>query len=638
MITSIRKQQELTAQSIPRKLPIGAEVVPGLGVHFRVWSPLQKKMSVVLEDPDLNPEQDVRSFPLAAEAEGYFSGIIPEAAPGTLYRYQLDNGERYPDPASRFQPQGPHGPSQVVDSSTFRWTDQSWPGVDIKGQVIYEMHIGTFTPEGTWQSAAALLDQIAAVGITVLEIMPIADFPGRFGWGYDGVDFFAPSHLYGTPDDARNFVNKAHAAGLGVVLDVVYNHQGPDGSYLHKFSGDYFTNRYKTEWGSAFNFDGDNSGPVREFILANARCWVDEFHMDGLRIDATQSMFDRSREHILTAVTREVRDAARNRATIVVAESEPQYATLALAVEKGGSGMDGLWNDDFHHTARVAATGITGAYYADYRGTPQEFISAVKWGYLFQGQYYEWQHKKRGTSSLWLKPENFIIFIQNHDQISNSGRGQRIHQLTSPGRYRALTALLLLIPGTPMLFQGQEFAASSPFLYFADHKIEISRLVKQGRKQFLAQFENLAAPEVQAFLADPVSSDTFLRCKLDFSDRERNRDALALHTDLIRIRREDPVFRMQQCRGVDGAVLGPEAFVLRFFEENGNDRLLIVNLGRQIDLRPAPEPLLAPPEGGGWDLFWSSEDLKYGGSGTAPVEREGRWHIPAQAAVVMKPG
>jgi maltooligosyltrehalose trehalohydrolase len=332
-----------------------------------------------------------------------------------------------------------------------------------------------------------------------------------------------------------------------------------------------------------------------------------------------------------------VRNSGRGRATIVVAENEPQEARLALPIDRGGFGMDALWNDDFHHSARVAVTGSTQGYYSDYRGTPQEFISAAKWGYLFQGQYYEWQQKRRGSSSLRLKPENFIIFIQNHDQVANSARGDRIHTLTSPGRYRAVTALMLLMPGTPLLFQGQEFAASTPFLYFADHKPEIAEYVQKGRKEFLSQFQGLSTGEVQRFLPDPGNCETFERSKLDFSERERHGEALALHKDLLRLRREDPVFRVQRCRSVDGAVLCTEAFVLRYFEPRGDDRLLIVNLGHDLDFRPAPEPLLAPPQDKIWQILWSSEDLKYGGSGTPPVEAGGKWHIPAHAAVVMTP-
>jgi maltooligosyltrehalose trehalohydrolase len=575
---------------------------------------------------------------LAAEKEGYFAGHVLQAKAGTRYRYRLDGGpDLYPDPASRFQPEGPHGPSQVIAPGRFPWTDSGWRGVPLEGQVLYEMHVGTFTREGTWEAAAQELPELAALGVTVVEVMPVAEFPGRFGWGYDGVGLFAPTRLYGDPDDFRRFVDQAHAVGLGVILDVVYNHLGPDGNYLKQFAGDYFTDRYQNEWGEAINFDGPNCGPVREFFCANAGYWVDEFHLDGLRLDATPQIFDQSGEHILAQITRRVREAARGRATLIVAENEPQHTKLVRPLDQGGYGIDGLWNDDFHHSAMVALTGHNEAFYSDFLGHPQEFISAVKWGYLYQGQRYSWQKKRRGSPALDLAPARFVTYIQNHDQVANSGHGLRCHRLTSPGRYRAMTALLLLAPGTPMLFQGEEFAATSPFLFFADHQPHLVGLVRDGRAEFLSQFRSLALPEMQARLADPADPFTFERCKLDFAERERNAEVYAMHRDLLRLRREDPAFRAQRPRGVDGAVLGPQAFVLRFFVDDGADRLLIVNFGRHLHLDPAPEPLLAPPEGSAWTIRWSSEDPRYGGTGTPALDSEENWRIPGEAAVVLLP-
>jgi maltooligosyltrehalose trehalohydrolase len=620
----------------PRRLPVGAEVQAGGGVHFRVWAPRRQRVEVVLEH-GTGPGREAEAVALAGEGDGYFAGTAAMASAGTLYRFRLDGAGPYPDPASRFQPQGPHGPSQVVDPGRFAWTDRGWPGVPLPGQVLYELHVGTFTREGTFAAAESELPEQADAGITVLEVMPVADFPGRFGWGYDGVNLFAPTHLYGTPDDFRRFVDRAHAVGLGVILDVVYNHLGPDGNYLPEFARDYFSTRHVTEWGDALNFDGPSSGPVREFYVANAGYWVDEYHLDGLRLDATQSIFDDSLEHILAAVARAVRTAGDGRATLLVAENEPQHVKLVRPPEQEGYGLDALWNDDFHHSAMVALTGHTEAYYADHRGSPQEFISAVKYGYLYQGQRYSWQGKRRGTPTFALPPASFVNFTQNHDQVANSGRGERVHRLTSPGRHRAMTALLLLGPGTPMLFQGQEFAASAPFYYFADHRPELARVVREGRVAFLEQFRSLCAPDIQRYFTDPESPKTFERCKLDFGERRRHAEAYALHRDLLKLRREDPVFRAQRPGGVDGAVLGPEAFVLRFFGDGGDDRLLLVNLGIDLHLDPAPEPLLAPPEGRAWGVLWASEDPRYGGHGVAPPETEENWRVPGHAAVVLKP-
>lgn len=612
-----------------RRMPVGAEVVEG-GVHFRVWAPKSRKAAVQLTSPG---NGEMRNFPLEQESDGYFSGLVPEARANMLYKYQLDSGA-FPDPVSRFQPEGPHGPSQIIDPNTFRWSDSAWRGVPRDGQIIYEMHIGTFTPEGRWSSAIEQLPELAALGITMLEVMPVADFPGRFGWGYDGVDLFAPTRLYGAPDDFREFVDRAHALGMGVILDVVYNHIGPDGNYLKEFAPDYFTNQYQNEWGEALNFDGPNSGPAREFFIANAGYWIDEFHLDGLRLDATQQIFDKSEDHVLAAINRRVREAAHGRSTYIVAENEAQNSALVRAPEQGGYGLDALWNDDFHHSATVAVTGHNEAYYSDHRGHPQEFISAMKYGYLFQGQWYSWQKKTRGLPTIGLQPANFVNCIQNHDQIANSLSGIRLHELTSPGRLRATTALLLLGPGTPMLFQGQEFAASAPFLFFADHNPELAKLVAVGRRKFLEQFPSIARPESAACLCNPELETTFQRCKLDFGERERHAHYYELHRDLIKLRREEVVFRHPRPDGVDGAVLGTEAFVLRFFGDEGDDRLLLVNLGADLELRQMPEPLLAPVEGRPWKILWSSEDPRYGGLGTPPLSAEG-WRIPGHAALVL---
>ena len=575
---------------------------------------------------------------MQAEANGYFSAHVPDARAGDTYFFAIDDDRTpLPDPASRFQPEGPHGPSEIIDASQFEWTDQDWRGVSRDGQVIYEMHIGTFTREGTWIAAAKQLHHLADLGVTLLEIMPIADFAGRFGWGYDGVNMFAPTRLYGRPDDFRHFVNKAHSFGLGVILDVVYNHLGPDGNYLRHFSKHYFTSAYDNEWGDAINFDGEHSEPVREFFITNAGYWIEEFHLDGLRLDATQQIFDRSNENILRAVTRRAREAAGGRSIFVVAENEPQDAKLVRSLASGGYGIDAIWNDDFHHTAMVAMTGRNEAYYTDYLGTPQEIISAAKWGTLYQGQRYKWQKQRRGTPALDLAPANFVTFIQNHDQVANSAYGLRCHRLTSPGRYRALTALLLLMPSTPMLFQGQEFASSSPFKFFADHQPELAEAVRRGRRQFLSQFPSLALEEIQALLSDPSDPTVFESCKLDFHERERNADVYRLHKDLLNLRRDDPTLRRREKQGIDGAVLGEQAFVLRFFGANGDDRLLFVNLGIDCHLDPAPEPLLAPPANMAWELLWSSEDPRYSGSGTPALETEENWRIPGEAAVVMKP-
>jgi maltooligosyltrehalose trehalohydrolase len=659
--------------------------MPGGGVHFRVWAPARRRVTVVF-----SAAADAGRRDLELEREdggtGYFSGFAAAAAAGDLYRFRLDGGDAFPDPASRSQPEGPHGASRVVDPAAYRWRDADWRGPLRQGQVLYELHAGTFTREGTWAAAAGRLAGLADLGVTMLEVMPVAEFPGRFGWGYDGVDLFAPTRLYGEPDDFRRFVDAAHGLGLAVILDVVYNHFGPDGNYLEQYSPAYFTDRHENEWGKAIHFYG--AAPVRELFVANAAYWIEEYHLDGLRLDATQVIHDRPErpaEHILAAIGRAARQAAAalppGRSVLLVAESEPQDGRLVRPEERGGYGLDAMWSDDFHHAAMVALTGRAEAYYSDYQGSPQELLSAVKFGALYQGQRFRWQRRRRGSSALDLPRDAFVFYLQNHDQVANSARGERLHRLASPGCYRAMTALLLLGPATPLLFQGQESGAAAPFVFFADHHPELAGAVRRGRLAFLAQFPSLADPAVQATVPDPGSPATFELCKLDVPEpgglgdvgdagdaaggapaatvaaddrRSRQAAALALHRDLLRLRREDPTFRLQAAAGIDGAVLGPAALVLRWFAPApapgtgsaaagaagaaADDRLLVINLGADLELVPAPEPLLAPPAGARWQVLWSSEDPRYGGAGAPPPEdAEGSWRLPGQAAVALRP-
>ncbi len=609
-------------------LPNGAEPSSG-GVSFRLWAPERRSVDVALETAT-----GVQHHPLQKDSDGHFTGRVEEVSAGLRYRFRLDGDKAYPDPASRYQPEGPHGPSEVVDAARFAWTDAGWAGLPLHGQVIYEMHVGSFTREGTWAAAMRELPTLAELGITAIELMPVAEFPGRFGWGYDGVCWFAPSHLYGTPDDMRRFVDRAHALGIGVLLDVVYNHFGPDGCYLREFAPAYFSASRRSEWGDTPNFDGPGATGVRQLVLSNVAHWIAEYHLDGLRLDATQSIFDDSSPHILDELGQCVRQAAGHRATLVVNENEPQDTQLVRRREDGGRGLDMIWNDDWHHSAVVAANAQDDAYYTDHRGSAQEFVSAAKYGFLYQGQWYRWQEQRRGTPSLDLAPVHFVHFLENHDQVANSGRGERLHQQCSPARWRALTALLLLGPQTPMLFQGQEFACSAPFLFFADHQPELAAQVLKGRREFTSQFAHLAAPEIADTLAVPHTAASFECCKLDHAERLHgmHQQAWQLHRDLLALRRSDACLqRAQRQRSVDGAVLSPEAFVLRFFGDGGDDRLLVVNLGRTLHLDPVPEPLLAPPAGGPWRVAWSSQHPQYGGIGTlSPDAAEADRRVPGR--------
>jgi maltooligosyltrehalose trehalohydrolase len=625
-----------------RRYPVGAEPTSE-GTHVRVWAPGHQSVEIVYGDGQ--GDRLASSAPLTSEANGYFAATVRDLALGGRYAFRLDDDAKpYPDPASRFQPDGPHGPSEVVDGGTFAWTDAGWKGSGPLGQVIYELHIGTFTPEGTYAAASERLAALHDLGVTLIEVMPVAEFAGRFGWGYDGVDLWAPHRNYGRPDDLRRFVDAVHGAGMGVILDVVYNHLGPAGNYLGAFAPEYFTDRYQNEWGASLNFDGDGARPVREFFIENAGYWIEEFHFDGLRLDATQSIIDASPTHVIAEIADRVRVAARGRATYVVAENEPQEARLARPAERGGYGLDALWNDDYHHSALVALTGHTEAYYTDYRGDPQELLSALRWGFLYQGQRYLWQKKRRGACALDLNASNFVVYLENHDQVANSGTGARLATTVAPADLRAMTALTLLAPGTPMLFQGQEWGSTRPFLFFADHEGELGRQVAEGRRQFLRQFPSLAAKDSQAHIPEPGAEETFRSCQLDWGERTRHDPIWQLHRDLLALRRDDHVLRRQHSQGTFGAILGPRTLMMRYFAGEtgddagcvGGDRLLLVSLDTDRPLQPAPEPLLAPQAGCAWQVLWSSEDVRYGGAGTPPIETEDEgWRIPGHAAVLM---
>ena len=570
---------------------------------------------------------------LDPEKQGYFSGILDFTPLSLLYGFRLDDNTRIlPDPASRFQPQGTAGLSQIINSSKFHWTDHHWNGVPDEGLALYEMHIGTFTPEGTWEAATGELEELAWLGINVIELMPAAEFEGTFNWGYDGIFQFAPTHNYGSPDDFRRFVDQSHKSGISVILDVVYNHLGPGSNFFGDFSPYYFSTDYKNEWGLALNFDGPQSGPVREYFLSNARFWIEEFHLDGLRIDATQQIFDSSPKNIMREITETIRASSGSRRVFIIGENEPQHAYLMRDY-----GIDAMWNDDFHRAATVALSSRKEAYFSDYSGSAQEFISAAKYGYLYQGQLYTWQGKARGTPSLDLRAERFIHYLQNHDQVANSLRGQRITSISEPSLYRAFTALLLLGPQIPLLFQGQEFNSTSPFYYFTN-RTERAKNAALGRKKFLSQFKSIDFVD-GPFMPDPTDPAAFISCKLDFSERSSHKEVYLFHHDLLQIRNSNPVFRTSGRKGIDGAVLGSDIFALRYLGLTSlDDKLLIINMGKDTRPGPVPEPLIAPPEGARWKLEWYSEDPHYGGNGISPIYQNEALILTGHTAFFMSAG
>jgi maltooligosyltrehalose trehalohydrolase len=599
--------------------------VHGDGTVFRVWAPAQSAVSLVLDGAG---ERAMR-----AEADGFFEADVPGIGSGQRYWFRL--GERLlPDPASRFQPDGPLGASEVIDASGFPWTDRSWQGVPIHRQVIYEMHIGTFTQEGTWHAARVHLPRLVDTGITTLEVMPIAEFAGRFGWGYDGVDLFAPAHIYGSPDDARRFVDEAHRLGLAVILDVVYNHFGPVGNFIREYSPTFLGGQ--GEWGDSINYEGPGSQGVRAFMIENASYWIEDFHFDGLRLDATQAIQDRSEEHIVSELCRAAREAGGGRTIFLVGESETQDTRLLRRSGVYRDGLDALWSEDWHHAAFVALTGRREAYFTDYRGTAPELASMARHGTLYQGQWYTWQSHPRGGYALNLPPGAFVNFLENHDQVANTGLGTRLQTHVDAGLWRALSALLLLGPALPMLFQGQEFGSTRPFTYFADHDPELNAAVQAGRATFLRQFPALASAEMQARLPDPSDPETFRRCRLDDDERTRESTSSRLYRDLLRIRRDDEVLSRVSTDAVRVESSAPTSSILliRYIADQAH-RLLLVNL-RDDDLSPMNDPLFAPAPGQRWELLWTSEHPDYGGGGAIPLIDAGRWLIRGLAASLLR--
>ena len=604
---------------------LGARVT-NAGVEFRVWAPdwSQVEVEFVGAGPAL--------LALQSEGDGFFSGLSATAAAGARYHLRLGGSECHPDPYSRFQPEGPHGASMVVDPETYAWQDGDWQGLDAERQVIYELHIGTFTAAGTYDGAAEQLAALRELGITCIEIMPVNEFVGQFGWGYDGVNWFAPFHAYGEPDALRRFVDRAHAVGLGVILDVVYNHFGHDGNYLPRFSAGYFTDKIANPWGSTPDY---SHAAMRRMAIDNAAYWIREFHMDGLRLDAIQSIHDPEPPRLLAELVREARAAAGKRSIVVSAEDFLQRASLLDPTQAGGADIDLLWNDDFHHAGRVLLTGNHFGFFKSYRGSAQELLSCLCRGYLFQGQYDPLNDGPRGEPLLDRPLSSLVSFTQNHDAVANTLHGQRIQAIVSPAKYRALTAAALLGPQTPLIFMGQEFAASTPFAYFADYAGDGAQILWRGRQTEAQQFETYRDPLAVARIMDPCAVQTVQHSTLDFEDRNRHPETYRLFRDLLALRRTDPVLARRPSLRPEGAVLEGHAFVVRWSDDVDGARLLLINLGHQLESRAWPEPLLAPSPGSTWRVIWSSEAAAYGGMGTVSPAIETGWQSGADCAVFL---
>lgn len=608
---------------------LGATITADGRVWFRVWAPEVGRVEAVI-----GTEASAMHVPLLCGEDGYHEVMVAGVGAGARYRFLVDRAGPFPDPCSRWQPEGPHGPSAVVDPAAFRWTDADWPGLTPTGLVIYELHAGTFTPEGTFEAIIPELPRLKRLGVTAVELMPVAEFPGTRNWGYDGVSLFAPSHMYGGPDGLRRLVDAAHAAGLGVLLDVVYNHLGPDGNYLGVYSPHYFTSRHKTPWGDALNYDGTNSRPVRDFVVANACQWLRDYHIDGLRLDAVHAILDDSPMHLLQELAARAREGARPRSVVITAESDANDVRLIRPVTEGGYGLDAVWSDDFHHAVRVHLTGERDGYYAGFTGETHEIARAITEGFIYQGQLVPQSGRPRGSRVTDEPACGFVFCIQNHDQVGNRAEGERLAQLVDRERYTVASALLLLAPETPLLFMGQEYAATTPFLYFTDHHPELGRLVTEGRREEFAGFAAFRDPERRARIPDPQAESTFLRSKLDPDERARNAAMELLYRDLLALRQEDQVLRVQDRSRTRAKALSEEIIAVHRWSEDG-DRVLLVNFGEQVTIdRSSPGfDLLG---GSALRVMWSTGDVRYGGTGDAAEAMEDCITLPARVATLLR--
>ena len=613
----------------PWAMTLGATIIDG-GVRFAVWAPDRHRVEVQIADGE--PEL----VPMSRDDAGVWQADVPGCNAGARYRFRLDGEDAYPDPYSRFQPDGVHGASEVVDPSAFAWSDGAWRGIGRDGLVIYELHVGTYTPQGTFRSLIPELPELKRLGVTAIELMPVAQCPGVRNWGYDGVDLFAPSNAYGTPDDLRALVDAAHAAGLGVILDVVYNHLGPEGAYLRAYSERYFSSRHRTDWGDGLNWDGEGSEFVRQFAIDNAAYWVSEFHIDGLRLDATHALIDRSGTHIVADLAATARSfaAASDRGIVIVAEEGQHEISRTRPRAEGGDGLDAIWADDFHHEMRVALTNAHENYYAWYEGTMGGLERAINQGLeLFD------RHIKASPIQESDPAAAFVFCIQNHDQVGNRPFGDRLNHEINGDRYAVASTVLLTAPETPLLFMGQEFSASTPFLYFTDHPEDLGRAVTQGRRDEFSGFRAFHDRTLRESIPDPQAESTFLASKLDLTERALHAGVYELYRELLALRRGDAVLRHNDRSHTRATAL--TAQVLAIHRWWGSEhRVVLANFGPAVNLSLASHPSLSAVCHRPWQRLFSTGEPRFGGNGRHPQvigSGEGRSvAIPARSAGIWR--
>jgi malto-oligosyltrehalose trehalohydrolase/4-alpha-glucanotransferase len=628
----LRLLDEQTPTTRRHRMPFGAELQPGGKVRFRVWAPRHREVKV---------ELDGGTLAMGSVAEGWHELVTDRAGAGARYRFVLPDGLRVPDPASRYQPEDVHGPSEVVDPAAYVWRDEAWSGRPWEQAVIYELHIGAFTSQGTFRAAIGKLDHLVALGITAIEIMPIGDFPGVRNWGYDGVLPYAPDSSYGRPEDLKALVEAAHAHGLMVLLDVVYNHFGPEGAYIHPIAPQAFTDRHKTPWGAAINFDGPDSSSVREFVIHNALYWIEEFHLDGLRLDAVHAIVDDSAKHLLEELAERVRAATPGRQIHLVLENEANQAERLVRGENGAPRWyTAQWNDDVHHVLHVAASGEATGYYADYKDDTRKLARALAEGFAFQGELMPYRGRPRGAPSAQLPPTAFVAFIQNHDQVGNRAFGDRVTDFAPAAAVQAIAAVYLLLPQIPMLFMGEEWGAAQPFPFFCDFGPELADPVRQGRREEFARFPEFQDPAMRERIPDPMDEQTFASAKLDWEDLEREPHFgwLDWYRRLLSVRHSEIVPRLAGIpAGGRYEVVGDRAILVRW-PLGGRDTLtLAANLATApASGFPAEPGRVLWQEGesigdgtfGPWTVRWSVEDtLRHEPAGTALDELAERMGI-----------
>jgi malto-oligosyltrehalose trehalohydrolase len=601
------------------RMPFGCEPKSDGTSRFRLWAPAQERVSLIVEGRD-------GAMPMQALPDGWHE-LTARVAAGEQYRFQLTDGTSVPDPASRYQPLDVHGPSEVIDPGAYAWQDADWKGRPWHEAIFYELHVGTFTPEGTFRSVIEHLDHLANLGITAIELMPLGDFPGKRNWGYDGVFLFTPESSYGRPEDLKALIDAAHAKGIMVFLDVVYNHFGPEGNYIPAVAPQIFTDRHKTPWGAAINYDGPESGAIRDLMIHNALYWLEEFHFDGLRLDAVHAIIDDSPRHVLDELADRIRETFADRRQIHLVLENEENEAHRLANAPLGHASYAQWNDDVHHGLHTAITGEDAGYYADYRGDTEKLARALAEGFAFQGEMMDYRGAARGEPSRHLPPTAFIAFLQNHDQIGNRAFGDRITASNPAEAVRAAAAVYLLAPQIPMLFMGEEWAAAQPFPFFCDFEDTLAEAVRNGRRQEFARFPEFQDEKARERIPDPTAQATFLSAKLAWDDRFRapHSQWLDWYRRVLQTRKIEIIPKLAQAQGNSSTfeTLGDGAFRVAWRFCDGSTLTLLANLSSNSLCGSSPgrhiwiEGVVDRANGilGPWSLIWSIDDGEHGSPG-----------------------